>query len=290
MSALLMGRVWQLDGLDRNERTVLLALADHAFDDGTSCRPGVPYLAWKTDLSERSVQRALRGLEEKDLIVPTAHREGGRGHVTHYELHLENGAFKSPLKGQRKGDRERTKGDRPGAGKGDTEHRERVTEGVARVEEPSELQQRLEADASSVDELPLDDRSNDEGPSGGSLLLFGDSTNQAENSWSNGRKRPRDLCFEALVEEVGVDPAQLTTTGRGAVNRALKELRQVGATPGEIHLRAENYRRTFPQSSLTAPALAKHWASLNRAPPPKQGGMTAREIMEYAEELARAGL
>lgn len=80
---------WERAKLPPSDKLVLLALADHAHDDGTSAKPGIAHLAWKTDLSERTVQRCLKNLEEAGLITPTAHAEGGRGYVTEYTLLLE---------------------------------------------------------------------------------------------------------------------------------------------------------------------------------------------------------
>jgi hypothetical protein len=85
-----MGQVWKLD-LPVPEKFVLLALADHAHDDGTRCFPGVAYLAWKTGYSERQVQRMLRHLERRSVIVPVANRGGGRGMATEYAVTLEKG-------------------------------------------------------------------------------------------------------------------------------------------------------------------------------------------------------
>jgi hypothetical protein len=95
LSALLMGQVWTL-ALPRSERDVLLALADHAHDDGTSARPGVPYLVWKTDLARSTVISALRGLEERGIIVPVV-EGGGRGNVTEYHIDLLKGPKKEPF-------------------------------------------------------------------------------------------------------------------------------------------------------------------------------------------------
>lgn len=94
-----MGGVFSLK-LPRAQREVLLALADHAEDDGTGAHPSVARLAWKTDLSESQVQRHLRALEQLGVIEAVAHVRGGRGHATEYSIHLE----KAPLK------REYTKG------------------------------------------------------------------------------------------------------------------------------------------------------------------------------------
>lgn len=94
-----MGEVWTLD-LPRSERDVLLALADHAHDDGTSVKPGVPYLTWKTDLARSTVISALRSLEEKTIIVPVL-AGGGRGNVTEYRLDLAKSPRKPPFDAKR---------------------------------------------------------------------------------------------------------------------------------------------------------------------------------------------
>jgi hypothetical protein len=90
---------------DEQER-VLVRLARYASDDGSRCFPGVSALAEECDRSERSIQRVLRTLEGDGLILPVAHRAGGRGRSTEYRLMIQ-----APIKGdtgvtdsQRKGD------------------------------------------------------------------------------------------------------------------------------------------------------------------------------------------
>ena len=80
--------------------------------------------------------------------------------------------------------------------------------------------------------------------------------------------RPRDLIFEALCEATGVEAKSLTKPGRGALNAALRDIRAASpdVTPQEVKRRAERYARKFSGAALTAPALAKHWASLGAAP------------------------
>lgn len=96
MSAKLMGQVWELQ-LHANEQIVLLALADHARDDGSSVYPSVAYLAWKVGCSERTVQRILRALESAKLIEDVSGKHGGRNHTTVYQIHVTNGVKKSPF-------------------------------------------------------------------------------------------------------------------------------------------------------------------------------------------------
>lgn len=79
---------------------------------------------------------------------------------------------------------------------------------------------------------------------------------------TNGATRRRDELFDALAEACSVDVPSLTKSGLGAFTGALKQLRDVEATPNQVKVRARRYRATFRSVSLTAPALAKHWASL----------------------------
>ena len=83
MSIKTMSQVWELD-IDHGEMIVLLAMADHADDDGQNCYPSNAYLAWKTGYSDRQVRRVLRTLESTGIITRVAHEEGGRGLATEY--------------------------------------------------------------------------------------------------------------------------------------------------------------------------------------------------------------
>jgi hypothetical protein len=73
--------------------------------------------------------------------------------------------------------------------------------------------------------------------------------------------RPKDLCWEALIEVTGAN----VSMERGALNASLKEIRDempdVDAVDlaGEIVYRAGLYRKAFPGAALTPTALAKHW-------------------------------
>lgn len=68
MSGSLMGQIYQRK-LTPAKREVLLAMAENAKDDGTDCKPGVPYIAWKVDLSDRQVQRIQKALVEDGILV-----------------------------------------------------------------------------------------------------------------------------------------------------------------------------------------------------------------------------
>jgi len=72
----------------------------------------------------------------------------------------------------------------------------------------------------------------------------------------------KDELFEAVAQACGIDWTNLTQTGRGPLNKAVKELREIGVTPDQVGGRAAAYRKTYPDAPLTPMALTKHWASL----------------------------
>lgn len=94
------------------------------------------------------------------------------------------------------------------------------------------------------------------------------ASDEVENT-GNGSKpgRKRDEAFEALGDIEGGFKL-LTPSARGSVNRALKDIRSVtpDVTSNEILRRAAIYESHFPNSTLSASALAKHWARCARMP------------------------
>jgi hypothetical protein len=79
--------------------------------------------------------------------------------------------------------------------------------------------------------------------------------------------RERDELFEAVCEACGIKITELTPQGRGPLNQAVKQLRTVGASPTQVKIRANRYRLTYPETTLTPSALSKHWAQLNGTKP-----------------------
>jgi len=80
-----MGRAMYVP-LDMASRLILVALADHANDDGTEARPGLRRLGIKTGLSRRAVQECLAHLEGHGLIWSAGYRKGGHGRTTNWTL------------------------------------------------------------------------------------------------------------------------------------------------------------------------------------------------------------
>lgn len=100
-------------------------------------------------------------------------------------------------------------------------------------------------------------------------------------------KRECDPLFDALMFVTKTNPAHLTASGRGMANRALKELRQAGATPPEILHRSRVYVERF-RHTPTAGALVRHWASLSERP--SQPRMAARRVEPLVSAERRSEL
>jgi len=91
-----MKAVFELQ-ISASEKLVLLAMADHAHDDGTSCYPSIETLARKTSQTRRGVQKIMCRLEKSRLIEPSKLSHGRR--TTEYRIVLGNREPGSPLAG-----------------------------------------------------------------------------------------------------------------------------------------------------------------------------------------------
>ena len=80
--------------------------------------------------------------------------------------------------------------------------------------------------------------------------------------------RPRNVLLDALASATGSDPAQVPPTAWGGIATALAQIRSVcpDLIAEELHRRAAHYRLHMRGATLTATALAKHWALCDRAP------------------------
>ena len=76
------------------------------------------------------------------------------------------------------------------------------------------------------------------------------------------KPRKKDELFEAIAQACNIDIKQLTGTSRGQLNKATKELRDIGATPDQVAGKAQAWRSQYENASLTPTALVKHWPSL----------------------------
>lgn len=74
-------------------------------------------------------------------------------------------------------------------------------------------------------------------------------------------RRVKDDLFETVAEACGISLTGMTRTARGQLNKAVKELREVGATSDQVNHKAKAYRAQYPNATLTPTALIKHWSS-----------------------------
>lgn len=74
--------------------------------------------------------------------------------------------------------------------------------------------------------------------------------------------RKANPLFDAVVEACGLTGKNLTRSEGGRIAKSVKDLRDVGATPDEVLLRAKKYREMWPNVSVTATALAANWSKL----------------------------
>lgn len=78
MSTKVMAMCWPIQ-TTATAKSVLISLADNANDEGY-CYPSIPLIAERTCLNRRTVERAIKHLEEENLLV--ADRSNGR-HTTY---------------------------------------------------------------------------------------------------------------------------------------------------------------------------------------------------------------
>lgn len=97
--------------------------------------------------------------------------------------------------------------------------------------------------------------------------------------------RKTDELWEAMLSACHIDSA-ITNGARAGYNKALKELRDAGATPEELCARARNHRTMWPQASLTPHSLAKHWAELRTLPRAEDPAMAAIRAQRELEGRA----
>ena len=106
--------------------------------------------------------------------------------------------------------------------------------------------------------------------------LFGEGSRPAQR-----KPRQADPLFDAITYVCKINPQSLTASGRGQINRNLKELRAVGATPEQIVRRSQVYVEKWRHTPTPA-ALTRQWAALEESP------LAARVVVTPAEEPVSA--
>lgn len=228
MSVAIMTTCWKHSQARGTDLLVLLALADIANDDG-ECWPSIPHLAKKCRLDTRTTQRRIRSLEElgEVVVVVCGGKSSTRGGVrsNHYRIVVYIPAEDSDP------------GESPPPA-----NRHRGTDATQTL-----------APVPPQTLAPVPPEPSVEPSREPSLLPVVAEATPA---------RRRDPLFDAMVEALDIDTAELTPTARGALNKALADLRTIDVDPPDIAQRVAIYRRMYPNAAVTAAAIAKHWPLL----------------------------
>lgn len=111
-----------------------------------------------------------------------------------------------------------------------------------------------------TDEWP-DNKFNDDAPATGLPVVAKKSV--AKKAKAEPKKREPDEIWNAVLDVCGINPSTLNDQERGKHNRAVKLIKQSQATPDDVYIRAQVYRRKFDGIVMTPIALANHWSSLD---------------------------
>lgn len=95
MSGKLMGSVYEHE-FSHGQQAVLLAMADHAQDDGSHCFPSVARIAWKTGYHKRNVKKLLSELRDMKVLLEI--RQATPHHPTEYRIELDAAPLKPPFR------------------------------------------------------------------------------------------------------------------------------------------------------------------------------------------------
>ncbi|MGH9089994.1 MAG: helix-turn-helix domain-containing protein [Acidimicrobiales bacterium] len=247
MSIKVLSEVWENSKASGVPLLVLLSLADYADDDG-ECWPSIGAIRRKCRLKDdRHVKRVIHETLERELgevvVIPLGGKASQRGGVRSNRYRIAVHLPDDPL--------------------------------TMVGEPPSEDDRGSPTTLTMVGEPPLTVVHQPPEPS---VEPSGNRHLPAPASPTPSGRR-RDALFDAVAEVCGIDPSELTSSARGATNRALADLRSVGATPEDVRDRAATYRRTYPRTTLTPSALAKHWPAL--------GGSQPVDVVDEVIEMAR---
>lgn len=93
--------------------------------------------------------------------------------------------------------------------------------------------------------------------------------------------RPRDELWDTIVDIFGYTE-KMTSMERGRINKAVKALREIEATPDELRGRARAYRKQFPDVAFTPLAVASNWSQLES----QESKRTVERCRECSQALA----
>jgi hypothetical protein len=207
-------------GLPPTVRLVALALSLHMSERGDSCFPARQTLADETGLSVRSVDKAIKQLEEaKYLVVDRPAKTKGRGHMNTYRATVpsarEEGRTRFALRSGRANLATR---------KGEPRSPESVIEGVSIPESSNPTGSRSLARPARERDPVWE-------------ILF---TLETGEPYSTAARR------------------KLTRKAADRLNAAAAEIRATGTSPEDLQAAIAAWPRVFPRATATAHAVASH--------------------------------
>jgi biotin operon repressor len=214
----------------KTEKLVLLGIANHDGDGGAW--PSVATLAKYANCSERHVQRAVANLVELGEVTIEKQRGGN----------------------------DKTRPDR----------RPNLYKVLVRC--PAECdgssQHRLRGDADDTPQIGAtkDEQRGDISSDNGVTPVSPEpslepSDKPLADKPPESVTRKKDNLFEVIAEVCGISLTGMTRSSRGQLNKAVKELREIGTTEEQVRHKAKAYRAQYPNATLTPTALIKHWSS-----------------------------
>lgn len=239
-------------------KLVLLAICDAASDDGVAW-PTQATLAAKASTTDRTVRNVLAELADMGVV---SWEQRGLGRANRYQVHVDTlrRLAEAPDHPDRNHDAGPGGSDRNG---GSGPDRKQVSgpdrkQGSGPITEPSQEPSR-EPSPAAPEPVPRADRRS-------------------------------DVLFETVAEVCGIDWRQpMTKSERGRLNRAVRELREVGATPDEVRRKAVAYRLRWPDIDLTPTALAANWTKVTSDLPDAEAAVSARRRMLHPPDPTPAG-
>lgn len=200
------------------------------------------------------VHKDVRNVRKDLKAIPELVTEGGRGRGKRYWLDINLDAIEADLKAEKKARRQKATPD-AGVPKSDASDTD-VPRTHTSVDRTHTSAQRTQA--SPVREVNGSEQTL--APSAG----LGASGAQPALGTAGGdgeASSAASLPF-TLAEICGKRLEEMTEAERGKLNKAAKQLSDIGATPAEVRERARRYRERHPSWTLTDMALVKHWSSL----------------------------
>jgi hypothetical protein len=264
VSVRVLSRVFDHSQARPAPRLVLIAIADAAHDDGIAW-PSQANLARKTGLNEITICKAVRELVEVgELEVRKAQRGAKRQCV--YRVLMPDLAEPNytdlpfeiePFNGATLPDTTLPTASSSTLPTANSSVRRSGT----RARERDEPSVDLEPYAGSTGKKPPVD------PASGELVLAVETVNddELEVEPPPRRPRPRDPLWDAFVDGLGYGPE--TKPERGKWNRAIKELRDVGATYEQVRAVIDEHGRRW-EVECTPQSVTRNWSLLSRSARP----------------------